>query len=126
MAPQALANDHWVRGMHLLSLGNVEGAVVSWSAAHELALKASERSGIASLGLSATLQVLLISGYLGLGSYVLADDDGAKLLHEAAYVTAVRSLEARGQDAAERTEASYMLGQLEKVRARYAPGLVSS
>ncbi len=126
VAPQALANDHWVRGMHLLSLGDIEGAVISWSAARELALRASERGGIAGPNDVATLQVLLISGYLGLGSYVFAGDDAAKLLHGAAFAAAVQSLEGRAQDAVERAEASYMVGQLEKVRAKYAPGLVSS
>ncbi len=125
VAPRALANDHWVRGMHLLSLARVNDSAVSWAKAQELALKASERDGAAKAGVGAgaTLQMLLFSGYSSIASYLLAEDGPARPAHESRYVSATSALESRSKDPEEREEASYIAAQLEKVRAKYAPAI---
>jgi hypothetical protein len=119
VAPRALANDHWVKGMHQLSLGRADGAAASWEEALANAREAAVRQGAAAGGPESTLQVLLLEGYNGIASFIRGDQEaGARRLTQA-----MADLRRRSEREDEVKEALYLLGQLKKVRTRYAPGI---
>jgi tetratricopeptide (TPR) repeat protein len=119
VAPRALANDHWVRGMHLLSLGRQEEAAACWDEALRHAREAAVRLGAPAGGPESTLQVLLLEGYNGIAGFVRGDrEGGGRRLAQAA-----ADLRRRAEREDEAKEALYLLGQLEKVCSRYAPAM---
>lgn len=121
VAPAALANDYWVRGMHELSLGFADAAHKSWQEALGHATEAARRADMPAEGPSATLQVMLLSGYLGIATSLCRGVDSDAKAHDL-YGNALRHLRER-QAGGDAEQASFMQAQLEKVRAKYAPGL---
>ncbi len=115
--PHVLANDHWVRGMHRLSLGLNAEARESWIEALRFATAAARGEGAPETGLESTLQVLLLTGYFGLGNIVQGGDkrETGQVIFELA-LAYLKIRETRPDDA---VEAGYFVRQLEKVRARY-------
>jgi hypothetical protein len=122
VTPNVLANDYWVKGMHLLSLGRPGEAFDAWTSAAAQAGEAATRAGLPPTGVGSTLEVLLMSGYLGL-AIVARGDPATEAVGRALYQTSVGYLRDRSAKPEEAGEAAYFIGQLDKVRAKYLPGL---
>lgn len=119
--PHVLANDHWVRGMHQLSLGEFVAARESWGRALVHAAEAARRGAMPPAGRDSSLQVLLITGYFGLAGFLRGQEsrDTGPVL----YGAALADLAFRAQNPEDSEEASFFIQQLEKVRQTYAPAL---
>jgi hypothetical protein len=120
VTPNVLANDYWVKGMHLLSLGRPAEAVEAWTSAAAQAGEAAARSGMPPTGAESTLEVLLMSGYLGL-AIVARGDPQTTAVGRALYHTSLGYLRDRSAKPEEAGEATYFVGQLERVQAKYVP-----
>jgi len=119
--PHVLANDHWVRGMHQLSLGDAAGARESWGRALVHGAEGARRGGQAATGRDSTLQVLLLTGYFGLASFLRGQE--SRETGPVLYRAAVGDLASRAGNPDDSEEASLFIQQLEKVRQKYAPAL---
>ena len=122
VTPQVLANDFWVRGMHRLSLGRPAEAHKDWAEALKQSAEAAARLGIAPAGKDSTLQCLLMTGYLGLATFLLGGAERRET-GRTIYVLAKSYLEARRRREEESVEAAYFVDQIQKVQRAYAPEL---
>ena len=118
--PRVLANDWWVKGMHELSLGHAVAARESWTEALDAASERARREGVAEGGPEAPPQLALIRGYLAVATWLTPEGEERNAAL-AAFREAADVFAAKPEDA----EARYNLGQLQKVRARYAAGLAA-
>lgn len=115
-APRPISMDYWVKGMHQLSLGNREGAIESWTTSLEYAIKDAEAAGQAtSVAAEGSFGVILGAGYLALARWIGGQESG-----KAQYEEAIAAFTAQLGNAETKDEAQLGIGQLEKVKERYA------
>lgn len=109
--------DHWARGIHLLALGEPAAAAEAW----ELSLSHAEATALSSgrateINADGDFPVILASGYLGLITWIEGDATA-----EARFRAAIDAFLEQVPDETRRGAAELGIGQLQKVKTKYAP-----
>ena len=115
-APGPISRDHWVKGMHQLSLGNREDAIESWTTSLQFAIKDAESIGQpTSVTAGAPFGVILSAGYLSLARWIGGQESG-----KAQYEEAIAAFTSQLGNAETKDQAQLGIGQLEKVKETHA------
>ncbi len=116
--PGPLSMDYWAKGIHELSLGEIDKAVRSWDKSYEYARTDAEKQEKTSqVTKEAPFGVILGHGYLGLARWINGEDEG-----KAQYEQAINTFNAQTEDEAMKGDAEFGISQLEKVRHKYLKG----
>jgi hypothetical protein len=110
-----LSRDHWVRGIHQLSLGDVDGAAESWATSLDLAKKlAAEAGEPTEVSPEAGFGVILGTGYLGLARAVRGETEGEEQL-----ASAIKAFTVQLGFNDRRDDATFGIAQLQLVMGRH-------
>lgn len=113
--PGLLAQDHWVRGVHRVALGDREGAMESWEASlSQATIHAKDRGLPTEIGKECYFGILLPSGLLGTARMLSGDSDGLQL-----YIDAMVSLGMQVDNPKMKQAADSAIQQIEIIRAKY-------
>ncbi len=113
--PRSMA--YWSKGMHQLSLGEVDGAGESWGKSLDYAMAAAKaQDHPATVSATGDFAVILGSGYLGLAQWLQGNDNG-----ELRYAEAIAIFTAQLEDESKKDDAQFGIDQLENVRRKYGP-----
>jgi hypothetical protein len=113
--PGSLSMDYWAKGMHELSLGEIDKAVGSWDKSYEYAKTDAEKNEKTSrVAKDAPFGVILGHGYLGLARWINGEEKG-----KAQYDEAIKTFKAQTEDEATKGDAEFGISQLEKVKQNY-------
>jgi hypothetical protein len=75
--PGPFAMAYWAKGMHQLSLGDVDGAVVNFKKSLEYNVEVAKEEGTAAeVSAEAGFGLILADGYVGLAEWVKGDEEG--------------------------------------------------
>lgn len=75
--PGPFAMAYWAKGMHQLSLGDVDGAVVNFKKSLEYNVEVAKEEGTAGeVSAEAGFGLILAGGYVGLAEWVKGDEEG--------------------------------------------------
>ncbi|MEE8640182.1 MAG: hypothetical protein V3T41_07210 [bacterium] len=75
--PGPFAMAYWAKGMHQLSLGDVDGAVVNFKKSLEYNVEIAKEEGTAAeVSAEAGFGLILADGYVGLAEWVKGDEEG--------------------------------------------------
>lgn len=111
----SLATAWWAKGMHQVSLGDLDGARSSFDRSLEHARAAARDEGKPDqVGLDGEFGVILAWGYLGLTQWIAGDEQGPLR-----YGEAISTFNAQCVDPDFEEEARFGLEQLETVRMKY-------
>jgi len=113
--PWPFAIAYWVRGMHQLSLGDVDGAVENFRTGLEFSLHVAESSGHSrDVTADGDFGVILATGYLGLAGMHAGYPWGKEK-----YSAAIAAFTSQLDDQEKKEDAQFGLAQLQVVERRY-------
>jgi hypothetical protein len=119
--PRSLSMAYWAKGIHLLALSDIPGAVESWQQAYEQAQRAALEAGkSAQADADGDFNVILGLGYCGIGK-LLSGEQGGQEDFDNALEAFNQQLQCNDEET--REEAVIGLGQLRKVYQKYVLGI---
>jgi hypothetical protein len=114
--PGPFAMAYWAKGMHQLSLGDVDGAVVNFNKSLEYNVEVAKEEGTAGeVSAEAGFGLILADGYVGLAEWVKGDEDGKGRFENA--LAAFR--EGAEKYADKKDDFQFGIDQLEWVRKKF-------
>jgi tetratricopeptide (TPR) repeat protein len=114
--PEPFAIAYWAKGMHQLSLGDVDGAVENFEKSRAYNVEAAKEEGAATeVSPEAGFGLILAEGYVGLAEWVRGDEAG-KGRYETA-ITSFREGAERYPD--KRDDFQFGIDQLEWVKGKF-------
>ena len=114
--PGPFAMAYWAEGMHQLSLGDVDGAVVNFKKSLEYNVEVAKEEGTATeVSAEAGFGLILADGYVGLAEWVKGDEEGKGRFENAL----AAFLEGAEKYADKKDDFQFGLDQLEWVKEKF-------